>query len=376
LYLGFAEMTWQAVSSLVEKAVREHGSPLSSPLREPEQLPELSKLASARLGGAGASRRERKETPVKQEVFVGIDVSKKTLDVCVRPSGETWRTDNTSASIEALVARLRSLSPTLIVLEATGGLQTPLVVALAEAKLPVAVVNPRQVRDFAKALGRLAKTDTIDAAVLAHFAEAVRPELRTLPDAATQRLEGMLVRRRQLVEMIIAEQSRLTTAVAAVQPSIREHIMWLKGRLGGIDEELARAVDASERWRSQSLLLRSVPGVGPVVAVTLLAELPELGTLNRKQIAALVGVAPLNRDSGTMQGKRVIWGGRATVRATLYMGALVAVRHNPLLRTMYRRLLVAGKAKKLALVACMRKLLTILNAIMRARTPWQPDLAK
>ena len=313
---------------------------------------------------------------MKQGVFIGIDVSKKSLDVCVRPAAEAWRTDNASGPIAELVARLVSLSPTLIVLEATGGLQTPLVVALAEATLPVAVVNPRQVRDFAKALGRLAKTDKIDAAVLAHFAEAVRPELRALPDTETRQLEALLVRRRQLVEMIVAEQSRLTTALPAVQPDIRDHVTWLKSRMGGIDEELTRAVDTSERWHNQSLLLRSVPGVGPVVAVTLLAELPELGTLNRKQIAALVGVAPLNCDSGTIQGKRVIWGGRATVRATLYMGALVAVRHNPLLKAMYKRLLAAGKAKKLALVACMRKLLTILNAIARARTPWRPELAK
>jgi transposase len=312
---------------------------------------------------------------VKQDVFIGIDVSKKSLDISVRPSGEAWRTDNAPTAIAELVARLRSLSPTLIVLEATGGLQTPLVAALVEAKLSVAVVNPRQARDFAKALGRLAKTDTLDAAVLAHFAEAVRPELRALPDAETQQLEALLVRRRQLVEMIVAEQSRLTTALVAVQPDIREHITWLKRRLGGIDEELTRAVDASERWRNQSLLLRSVPGVGPVVSVTLLAELPELGTLNRKQIAALVGVAPLNRDSGTLKGRRVIWGGRATVRATLYMGALVAVRHNVTLKVMYKRLVAAGKAKKVALVACMRKLLTILNAIVRAQQSWRPDLA-
>lgn len=309
------------------------------------------------------------------DMFIGIDVSKKWLDVSVRPSGEVWRVDNVAAPIAELIERLRGLSPTLIVIEATGGLQTPLVVALAEAKLPVAVVNPRQVRDFAKALGRLAKTDSIDAAVLAHFAEAVRPELRALPDSETRQLEALLVRRRQLVEMIVAEQSRLTTTPAAVQADIRDHVAWLKKRLGGIDEELNRAVEASTRWRDQGSLLRSVPGVGPVVAVTLLAELPELGTLNRKQIAALVGVAPLNRDSGTMQGKRVIWGGRATVRATLYMSALVAVRHNPLLRAVYKRLLAAGKAKKLALVACMRKLLTILNAIARDKKPWRSELA-
>lgn len=309
---------------------------------------------------------------MKHEVFVGIDVSKRSLDVCVRPGAERWRTDNTPVFIAELVVRLRTISPTLIVLEATGGLQTPLVVALAEAQLPVAVVNPRQIRDFAKALGRLAKTDTLDAAVLAQFAESVRPEVRELPDTETRALEALLVRRRQLVEMIVAERNRLTTAVTAVQPGIREHIDWLRQRLGGIDEELTRAIDASERWRLQSALLRSVPGVGPIVAVTLISELPELGLLNRKQIAALAGVAPLNRDSGTIRGKRQIWGGRATVRAMLYMSALVAIRHNPRIKDMYKRLLKAGKAKKLALVACMRKLLTILNSIMRNQAPWRP----
>jgi transposase len=312
---------------------------------------------------------------VKQDVFIGIDVSKKALDIAVRPSAEAWRADNEPAVIAELAERLRSLSPTLIVVEATGGLQTPLIVALVEAKLPVAVINPRQARDFAKALGRLAKTDTIDAAVLAHFAEAVRPELRELPDRETQQLEALLVRRRQLVEMIVAEQSRLTTTPAAVQADIRDHIAWLKERLSGIDEALSQAVETSSRWRDQSHLLRSVPGVGPVVAVTLLAELPELGKLNRKQIAALVGVAPFNRDSGTMQGKRTIWGGRAIVRATLYMSALVAVRHNPQLKAMYKRLLAAGKAKKLALVACMRKLLTILNAMVRDKNAWRLEFA-
>lgn len=256
------------------------------------------------------------------DLFVGIDVSKKWLDVSVRPSKEAWRTENATGPIAELVLRLVDLAPTLIVVEATGGLQTPLVIALAEAKLPVAVVNPRQVRDFAKAVGRLAKTDALDAAVLAHFAEAVRPEQRALPDRETRQLEALLVRRRQLVEMIVAERNRLLTTPTALQVDIREHVEWLKKRLAGIDEELSRMVETSTRWRDQSALLRSVPGVGPVVAVTLLAELPELGTLNRKQIAALVGLAPHNCDSGNMKGKRTIWGGRAIVRAALYMGAL------------------------------------------------------
>jgi len=360
---------------LVEKAVREHGSPRRRFCLSPNSC--QSHPSSNQQGWAVQELLDAAEgESVTQDVFVGIDVSKKSLDVAVRPSGEAWRTDNASEAITELVERLRRLLPTMIVVEASGGLQTLLVVALAEAKLPVVVVNPRQVRDFAKALGRLAKTDSIDAAVLAHFGEAIRPEMRALPDKQARELEALLARRRQLVEMIVAERSRLTTAVAAVQPGIREHIEWLKERLGGLDEELAQSIDRSERWRDLSVLLRSVPGVGPIVAVTLLAELPELGTLDRKKIAALVGVAPHNRDSGTIEGKRVIWGGRATVRATLYMGALVAVRHNPLLRATYRRLVAAGKAKKLALVACMRKLLTILNAIARDRQKWQPEIAK
>lgn len=308
-----------------------------------------------------------------EEVFVGIDVSKRWLDIAVRPSGESWRIENAPAAISELVTRLRGMGPVLVVLEASGGLQVPLVAALAEAAMPLVVVNPRQVRDFARALGRLAKTDAIDASVLAHFAQAVRPEQRPLPDAQTQRLEALLVRRRQLVEMMTAERSRLMTAAASLQADIREHIAWLKQRICGIDEELTRAVAASPRLREQSELLRSVPGVGPVVAVTLLAELPELGTLNRKAIAALVGVAPFNRDSGKMQGKRGIWGGRPTVRATLYMGALVAVRHNPSFRALYSRLCAAGKLKKVALVACMRKLLIVLNAMLRDKTPWLPS---
>ncbi len=309
-----------------------------------------------------------------QERFVGIDVSKRWLDVAVRPSGESWRVAHGDEGIAGLVTRLRELGASLIVLEATGGLEMPLAAALAVAQLPAVIVNPRQVRDFAKAIGALAKTDALDASVLAHFAEAVRPELRPLPDPQTQALGGWLARRRQLVEMLVAERHRLPTAAVAQKPGIQEHVTWLQMRLADVDDELAKAVKASTIWREQDQLLRSVPGVGPVVAVTLLAELPELGRLDRKQIAALAGVAPFNRDSGQYRGKRTIQGGRATVRAALYMGALTAARHNPIIQGLYRRLLSTGKPKKLALVACMRKLLTILNAIIRDGRRWRPEL--
>jgi transposase len=309
------------------------------------------------------------------ERFVGIDVSKRWLDVAIRPDGESLRVAHTDEGIAGLIARIENLSPALIVLEATGGLEMPLVAALAVARLPAVVVNPRQARDFAKATGTLAKTDALDASVLAHFAQAVRPEPRPLADAETQALAGWLARRRQLVEMLVAERHRLHTAAAALQPGIREHITWLQMRLGDADAELAKAVKASPCWREQDQLLRSVPGVGPVLAVTLLADLPELGRLDRKQIAALVGVAPFNCDSGQFRGKRAIKGGRASVRAALYMGALVAAQHNPIIRALYRRLLSVGKPKKLALVACMRKLLTILNAILRSGRGWQAQMS-
>jgi len=234
-------------------------------------------------------------------------------------------------------------------------------------------VNPRQVRDFAKATGKLAKTDAIDAQVLAHFADAVRPAVRPLPDAATQALSALVARRRQLVEMLTAEENRRGSAVATIRPDIQEHIGWLRTRLRGIDTELSQALRSSPLWREQEDVLRSVPGIGPVVSVTLLADLPELGTLGRKQVAALVGLAPINRDSGTMRGKRTIWGGRATVRAALYMAALVGSRRNPVLRALYTRLVAAGKTKKVALTACMRKLLTILNALLKHRTVWAPS---
>jgi transposase len=305
--------------------------------------------------------------------FVGIDVAKATLDIAVRPSGERWSTPNDEAGISALVARLRPLAPALIVLEATGGFETATVAAVAAAGLAVVVANPRQVRDFARATGQLAKTDALDAQILALFAERVRPEPRPLPDAATQTLDALLTRRRQLLEMLTAEKNRLGFAAATpVRRDITQHIHWLERRLRDVDADLEHAVHASPVWRAKEDLLRSVPGVGPVVSRTLLGELPELGTLTHKQIAALVGVAPRACDSGTLRGKRLVWGGRAPVRAALYMGALVATRCNPAIRAFYARLRTAGKAPKVALVACMRKLLTILNAILRTGTPWRP----
>jgi transposase len=270
-----------------------------------------------------------------------------------------------------VVARLVLLRPTLVVLEATGGLEISLTGAGATAGLPIVVVNPRQVRDFAKATGHLAKTDTLDAQVLAQFAEAVRPTPRALPDVQTQELAARLTRRRQLVEMLVAEKTRRGQASSHIQKQIQVHLTWLERRLRDLDEELATAIRSSPLWREKDELLQSIPGVGPVVATTVLASLPELGILSRQQIAALVGVAPLNRDSGTIRGKRTIWSGRAHVRATLYMAAIVASRCNPMIRAFYHRLCAAGKAKKVALTACMRKLLTVLNAILRTRRPWQ-----
>jgi len=270
-----------------------------------------------------------------------------------------------------LIEQLRALSPTLIVLEATGGMEIPLTSALATAELPVVVVNPRQVRDFAKASGRLAKTDALDAQMLAQFAEVMRPHPRPLPDAEARALAALLTRRRQLVEMLTAEKNRLLSAPPPIRKSLRTHIAWLERELQHTDTDLAEAIHQSPVWREKDELLRSVPGVGPVLTTTLLANLPELGTLTNKQIAALVGVAPLNRDSGTLRGRRTVWGGRAQVRAVLYMSAIVAARFNPVIRAFYQRLQRAGKAKKVALTACLRKLLTILNAMLKHRTPWR-----
>jgi transposase len=304
-------------------------------------------------------------------VYAGVDVAAAHLDVAVRPGGEAWRAANDEAGVAALAARLAALGPALVVLEATGRAEAPLVAALAAAGLPVAVVNPRQVRDFAKAVGQLAKTDALDAAVLARFGEAVRPEPRPLPDAATQELRALLARRRQLVEMLVAERNRLGGAPPRVRALVEAHVAWLRRQQAEVEAALAAAVRASPVWRAREELLRGVPGVGPVLALTLLAALPELGTLDRKGIAALAGVAPLNRDSGAARGRRAVWGGRAAVRAPLYMAALVAARHNPAIRAFYRRLRAAGKPPKVALTACMRKLLTILNAMVRDNTRWE-----
>jgi transposase len=306
-------------------------------------------------------------------LFIGIDVAKAQLEFACRPSGETGTVPNADEGIRELVTRCQALTPTLMVLEATGGYEAALVAALATAGLPVVVANPRQVRDFAKATGQLAKTDALDAQVLALFAERVRPMPRPLPDAAIQALDALLTRRRQLVEMLTAEGNRLLIARSAVRRDLQQHIRFLERRLREADDDLHTAVKASPAWRVKDDLLQSVPGVGRVVSLTLLAELPELGRLSHKEIAALVGVAPLNRDSGTLRGKRLVYGGRAPVRAVLYMAALVASKCNPVIRAFYLRLRAAGKPAKLALTACMRKLLTILNAIARDGTPWQPE---
>jgi len=302
-------------------------------------------------------------------VFVGIDVSKAQLDVALRPTGR-FSAANTEAGIAEVLTRLQAVSPTLVVMEATGGLEIPLTEALASAGMPVVVVNPRQIRDFAKATGQLAKTDALDAQVLAQFAEVMRPQPRPLLDAETRALAALLTRRRQLVEMLTAERTRLMSVHTPVRKSLRTHIAWLERAIQQTDTVLTEAIHQSPVWREKEALLQSTPGVGPVMT-TLLTNLPELGALTGKQISALVGVAPFNRDSGTLRGTRTVWGGRAQVRAVLYMAALVAARFNPVIRAFHQRLCAAGKAKKVALTACMRKLLIILNAMMKHRTWWE-----
>ena len=308
----------------------------------------------------------------QEPTYVGIDVSKERMDVAVRPTGRSWSVSYDGAGVDDLVAQLKELKPAGVITESTGGLELPLVATLAAASLPVAVVNPRQVRDFARSTGRLAKTDRLDAQVLAHFGEAVRPPMRPLRDNETQVLGAVLARRWQVMNILVAEKNRLSRAAPEVRPRIEAHISWLKQELDDLDTDLRQKIKGSPVWREKDDLLRSVPGVGPQVSLTLLAYLPELGTLNRKQVAALVGVAPFNRDSGPYRGKRSVWGGRAIVRSTLYMGALVASRFNPVLRDFYQRLLEAGKPKKVALTACARKLLTILNSMARTGVHWDP----
>lgn len=302
---------------------------------------------------------------------VGIDVSKATLDVACRPSGQSWQETNDEDGVGRLIGRLKEMEPELVVLEATGGLEALVASALAVAGVSVAVVNPRQARDFAKALGKLAKTDRIDAAVLAHFGEVTRPRTKPLADETSEELQALLTRRRQVVDMLTAEKNRLDACRSkAMRKDITAHIEWLQKRLKDVNKGLDEKIRDTPVWRERDELLKSVPGVGPVTSRTLLAALPELGTLNRKQIAALVGVAPLNRDSGTLRGQRRIFGGRAEVRTVLYMAASCAAFHNPVIAPLYARLLAGGKKHKVAVVACLRKLLTILNAMLKRASRW------
>lgn len=309
---------------------------------------------------------------VTEKVHVGIDVCKARLDVALLPRGEALSLTNDEEGIEALTEKLVEASATLVVLEATGGYERPLVAALAASQIAVAVLNPRQARDFAKATRRLAKTDKIDALVLARFAEAIRPTPKAPPEAEALEFQAILARRRQIIGMMVAEKNRLGASTSKkVRSRLEAHIRWLEKELARIDRDLEEVINQSPTFKENEALLRSVPGVGPVLSRTLLAELPELGSLSPRELSALVGVAPLNRDSGIFRGRRSVWGGRAKVREALYMGALIASRHNPHIKTFYERLVASGKPKKVALVACMRKLLTILNAVMRDRTPWR-----
>ena len=310
-------------------------------------------------------------------MLVGIDVAKAELVVAARPSGERWTVTNDERGVRTLVERLRKEQPELIVLEATGGYELLCVGSLAAASLPVVVANPRQVRDFARATGQLAKTDRIDADILALFAERVRPAVRVLPDEAAQELDALLARRRQLLEMLQAEKNRLGQVFGKgkrpIKKSLKTHIAFLERELRMADTDLGEMIKKSPAWRERDDLLQSVPGVGRVLSFTLLSDLPELGRLSRREIAKLVGIAPLSRDSGTLRGRRFVQGGRASVRAVLYMGALVATKFNPVIRAFYQRLVAAGKPKKLALVACMRKLLTILNTMVRTGERWSAE---
>ena len=308
-------------------------------------------------------------------VVVGIDVSKASLDVALSHGAERWSVGNDAAGVGVLVPQLRTLQPELVVLEATGGYERVVVAALAAAGLPVIVANPRQIRAFARAVGQLAKTDRLDAALLARFGAQVRPTPRPLRDVPAQALDALLTRRRQLIGILTAEKNRLAAAVPEVRRGITQHIHWLERQLGDVDDALGALIESSPPWRAQDDLPQSVPGVGPVVSRTLLGELPELGRLTHKQIAALVGVAPMARDSGTWRRRRGVTGGRAPVRTALYMAAVTAAHHNPTIRVFYRRLRAAGKPAKVALTACMRKLLTILNAMMRAGSYWHAPIA-
>lgn len=308
--------------------------------------------------------------------FIGIDVSKDQLDVHVRPDDHHFQFAYNPTGLALLIEELNRLRPELIVLEATGGYEHQLVAELVHEQQPVAVVNPRWVRNFARAAGRLAKTDAIDGSVLSEFAERMRPQPRPLPDENLHELRGLLLRRRQIVDMIVAEKNRQENASKRIVRQIQTHIQWLQKRLAEVDEDLRRHIEASPIWKTKDQLLQSTPGIGPACSMTLLASLPELGSLNRHQIAALVGVAPMNRDSGRFRGRRTTQAGRAHVRCVLFMGTLAAIRFNPVIAAFYKHLLAAGKPKMVALVACMRKLLTIINAMLKSGTPWNPQYEK
>jgi transposase len=307
----------------------------------------------------------------ERELFVGIDVSKGQVAVCVHGREESWNFANDAEGFGQLIAALQPLSPTLIVAEATGGYELVMVAELCAAGLPVAVVNPTRVRRFADSLGQLAKTDRIDARIIAHFASVARPPVRRLRGEEEEYLAGLVERRRQVIVMLVAERNRLHSSPLRLRPDVQEHVDWLESKLKELDDELADLIRHSPIWREKEAILRSAPGVGPVTAVTLLVDLPELGTLNRQKIAALVGVAPFNKDSGIKRGKRRIFGGRASVRRTLYMAALAATRFNPVIRRFYESLIGRGKERKVALTACMRRLLVILNAMLRKQEPWR-----
>ena len=308
------------------------------------------------------------------ECFVGIDVSKAELQVAVRPEKRSMAFANTEDGIFLLIEALKALASTRVVLEATGGLEIPVVNALALEEIPVVVVNARQVRDFAKAIGRLAKTDHIDAEVIAQFAEAIRPALRPLRDEQAQRLHALNTRRRQLVGMIRSEQHRLSSAPKWTQKEIRTHLNWLKKALEKVDRDISNLIKGSPIWREKQAILQSFKGVGPVTSATLLAALPELGTIGAKPLSALIGVAPLNRDSGQFRGRRAVWGGRNNVRSTLYMAAMSAIRFNPEIKAFYTRLREAGKPHKVAMTACMRKIIIILNSMIKNETYWRPSM--
>ena len=309
------------------------------------------------------------------EIFVGIDISKAWLDIAVHEQEEVLRTNNNERGIASLVKQLKKQKPNLIVVEPTGGFEMLVVAELSQAGLPIAVVNAKRVRDFARATGQLAKTDQLDAKVLAHFAAVVRPVLRSLRSEDEEQLTALLTRRRQVLEMLTVEKNRLVTVRATMRADIEAHLQWLSNHLKELDQEIEEFVKGTPIWKEKDALLQSVPGVGPVTSATMLGMLPELGLLNRQEIAALVGVAPVNKDSGKKQGKRRIYGGRADVRSVLYMAALSAKKFNPVIRIFYERLIQHGKEKKVALTACMRKLIVILNAMVRTKQPWKTQLA-